>query len=57
MKEDIDIDAKDENGDTMLIDCCQNGYGTYLLKLLEKGANINERNNQGETALIRGNSR
>ena len=47
----ININQKDENGNTLLILATLHGHNTIVKNLLEKGAEINEKNNKGNTAL------
>ena len=50
----IDINAKDDQGNTLLHDKYQNEPAEYIWlirTLLAHGANINEKNNDGETPL------
>ena len=47
----ININQKDEKGNTLLILAALHGHNTIVKNLLEKGADINEKNNKGNTAL------
>ena len=47
----INLDAKDEEGDTPLIVAARNGKVDYIKALVAKGANINAQNNSNSTAL------
>lgn len=51
-KHKINIDFKDDNGDTLLIHACRNGYEDIVKFLVEKKADLNIKNNDGRTALI-----
>ena len=44
--------AKDASGNTALMGVCFKGYTNLAQKLIEKGANVNERNPMGATCLI-----
>jgi len=45
------IEAKDNDGDTALINAAIKGETEMVKLLLEKGANIEAKDNKGETAL------
>lgn len=47
----ININQKDEKGNTLLILATLHGHNAIVKNLLEKGAEINEKNNKGNTAL------
>ena len=47
----ININQKDEKGNTLLILAALHGHNTIVKNLLEKGADVNEKNNKGNTAL------
>jgi ankyrin repeat protein len=47
----IPIDVRDEYGSSLLIIACQNGNKRVAKLVLRRGANINGRNNKGNTAL------
>ena len=47
----ININQKDENGNTLLILATLHGHNAIVKNLLEKGADINEKNKKGNTAL------
>jgi hypothetical protein len=47
----ININQKDEKGNTLLILAALHGHNTIVKNLLKKGADINEKNNKGNTAL------
>ena len=47
----IEVNIKDKNGDTPLIKACYGNNSLMVKKLLAAGANVNEKNNEGETPL------
>ena len=51
VSEKIDINTKDEDGNTLLILCAKNGLINLASLLLENGADVNKQNNKGNTAL------
>ena len=51
VKNNIDINQKDEDGNTLLILCAKNGLKKMATILIENGADINAQNNKGNTAL------
>ena len=51
VSEKLDINTKDEDGNTLLILCAKNGLINLASLLLENGADVNKQNNKGNTAL------
>ena len=51
VSEKLDINTKDEDGNTLLILCAKNGLINLSSLLLENGADVNKMNNKGNTAL------
>ena len=51
VSEKLDINTKDEDGNTLLILCAKNGLINLASLLLENGADANKQNNKGNTAL------
>ena len=51
-KNGIDVNEKDEWGNTAFINACRAGYETIVKLLLDNGANVNDKTNHGETALM-----
>ena len=47
----IDVNAKDDEGDTPLIVAARNGKVNYIKQLVAKGAKIDQQNNSNSTAL------
>ena len=47
-----DINARDRAGETALIVCCMNSNVEGLNALIKAGANINDKDNEGKTALM-----
>ena len=47
----MNINQKDEKGNTLLILASLHGHNSIVKNLLEKGADINEKNDKGNTAL------
>jgi len=45
------IDFRDDDGNTVLINAAQMGHTEVVKLLLDKGANIDAKNNNGQTAL------
>ena len=52
LKKGIDANEKDEWGNTALINACRSGYETIMKLLLDNGANVNDKTNDGQTALM-----
>ena len=53
LKNGIDVNEKDEWGNTALINACSMWYGVDIVRLLLKyGANVNEKTKDGRTALM-----
>ena len=51
VSEQLDINSKDEDGNTLLILCAKNGLIHLASLLLENGADVNKQNKKGNTAL------
>ena len=51
IEQDIDIDLKDEEGNSLLMLACTSGNKDLIKFLLDKGADINTPNNEMETPL------
>ena len=51
VSEKLDINTKDEDGNTLLILCAKNGLINLSSFLLENSADVNKQNNKGNTAL------
>ena len=52
LEQGVDIDQKDDGGNTALLLAAKNGHLKAVKWLYEKGANIDESNNEGDTALL-----
>lgn len=52
IKNGLDIDVKDANGDTLLMRIVKNGYLEIAKLLISNGANVNVKNNAGITVLM-----
>lgn len=49
---DVDLNAKDENGNTALLRAAETGSENFINQLLDHGADVNALNNLNNTALI-----
>jgi hypothetical protein len=48
----VDVNAKDEVGETVVMKAAENGHGKIVKFLLARGAAVNEKNLFGQTALM-----
>ena len=48
----IDVNSKDNNGQTALHIAAENDFGEVLSQLIKNNANVNVQDNQGNTPLL-----
>ena len=53
----VDVNTKDNRGDTALMKASARGYLEITKLLIERGADINAKNNRGDTALMKASAR
>lgn len=52
LEQGAEVDAREDNGDTPVIEAARCGHIIALKMLLDRGANVNAQNNDGDTALM-----
>ena len=50
----VNVNAKDNDGKTALIEASESGFTIIVKYLIENGANVNEKDRDGDSALIEG---
>ena len=53
IKHGANVDAKDVDGDTPLMEACSHGYRCAVQQLLYAGANVDATDDEGDTALVK----